>query len=311
MEKTSRVLVTGGRGLVGTSLLEELRERGFSNVTSLTSQTCDLTDLKATARWFEEARPEYVFHLAAHVYGIMGNMRNKGLSFLKNTLINTHVVEGCRLAKVKKVVAMGSGCVYPYPSPGLPLRETMVWQGEPHASEDSYAHSKRAMLAQLNAYHEDYGLPFAFVISANLFGPHDKFDTQFGHVTPALVRKFHEAKESGGKVVVWGDGSARRDFVFVKDVSDALLRIMDGATGAVNLGSGAVHRIRDVVDCLAAHTGLQARVEWDASKPNGQDYRAYDLTKLKATGFEPRYTLHEGLRITYDWYARNATLARK
>jgi GDP-L-fucose synthase len=270
-----------------------------------------LTDLAATKKLFQEERPEFVFHAAAQVYGIMGNMRNKGLSFFKNILINTHVIEAARLVAVKKIVAMGSGCVYPYPSPGLPLREEMVWMGIPHDSENSYAHAKRAMLAQLNAYRENYGLEFAFVISGNLYGPNDKFDSVYGHVTPALVRKFHEAKQVDGRVSVWGDGSARRDFLYSQDVGEALLRIMDGGSSTINMGSGVVSSIKQIVDILSDYTGMGDRVDWDPSKPNGQDYREYNLSKLKALGFTPRFSIESGIRATYDWYAANAAMSRK
>jgi GDP-L-fucose synthase len=272
---------------------------------------CDLLDWQEARRFFLEHRPDYVFHLAARVYGIMGNMRNKGSSYLDNVLINTHTVEAARLAGVRKIVAMGSGCVYPYPPPGVPLTEDMVWSGPPHPSEDSYAHAKRAMLAQLMAYQEQYDLPYAFVISGNLYGPRDKFDPEFGHVTPALVRKFHEARLSGGEVTVWGHGTARRDFTYADDCAHALLCIMQSVQGPVNLGSGSVHAIREIVDGLAEITGLTDRVVWDTSKPDGQDHRAYDLSRLFATGFRPQVPLAEGLRRTYEWYAAEAASARK
>ena len=311
VDRSTRIIVTGGTGLVGTALRAALADAGYANVLALGSRDCDLTDWRATRAFFAEHRCDHLVHLAARVYGIMGNMRNKGLSYLDNVLINTHAIEAARLAGVGKITAMGSGCVYPYPSPGLPLTEDMIWQGPPHESEDSYAHAKRAMYAQLVAYREQYGLPFAFVISGNLYGPHDKFDPEFGHVTPALVRKFHEAKVSGGRVSVWGTGSARRDFTYSGDVARALIAIMAQVEGPVNLGSGRVHAIREIVDTLGVITGLQDRIDWDASKPDGQDYRAYDLSRLFATGFRPQVSLADGLRATYDWYAAESHAARK
>lgn len=307
----SKILVTGARGLVGMNLIEELRKQGYANIVALTSETCDLTNFAQTVDFFKKHAPTHVFHAAAAVYGIMGNMERKGYSYLQNVLINTHVVEACRQASIKKLVAMGSGCVYPYPSPGLPLTEDMVWQGAPHPSEDSYAHAKRAMLAQLNAYKESYGLCSAFVISGNLYGPHDKFDTKHGHVTPSLIRKFYEASKTGDTITIWGDGSAKRDFLFAEDAARALIAIMQHSEGPINMGSGAVNAIRDIVDILAEHTSMQDKVVWDASKPNGQEYRAYDLSKLFETGFRPRFSLMEGLKKTYTWYASHAETARK
>jgi GDP-L-fucose synthase len=310
MEKNSKIIITGGSGLVGTALTTMLCKKGFTNVHPLSSKECDLTDYSATLALFEQEKPEYVYHLAAAVYGIMGNMMNKGSSFLKNTLINLSVVEASRRINVKKITAMGSGCVYPFPSPGLPLSEDMVWLGKPHPSEDSYAHSKRALLAQLNAYNESYATEFAFVISANLYGPNDKFDIEQGHVIPSLVRKFHDAKINDGEVTVWGDGSSKRDFMYSEDAAEALLVIMENLSGPVNLGSGMVHPIRDLVECLTDITDLHGRVRWDRSKPNGQDYRAYDLNKLFDVGFTPKVKLHEGLRRTFNWYADNTSAAR-
>ncbi len=311
MEKKSRILITGGNGLVGYALKKVLNEQGYENVYTPSSKEYDLTNMEQTLKMFAKIKPDYVFHNAARVYGIMGNMKNKGLSYLDNVTINTNVVEASRLFEVKKIVAMGSGCVYPYPSPGLPLQEDMMWMGYPHHSEDSYAISKRAMLAQLNAYKESYDTKFAFVISGNLYGPHDKFDEEFGHVTPALISKFYRAYTQGDDIVVWGDGSAQRDFLFSYDVAQALINIMLHIEGAVNMGSGNVIKIKDIVDALADITGLEDKIKWDATKPNGQDYRAYDLTKLLSTGFDAKYGLAKGLKITWDWFCENQNLIRK
>jgi GDP-L-fucose synthase len=311
MQSNDKILITGGSGLVGKTLKNELIRLGYSHVMTPTSQECNLLDLKTTLRFFEDIQPDYVFHSAAAVYGIMGNMENKGISFLNNTLINTHVIEASRVINVKKIVAMGTGCVYPYPPPALPLTEDLIWKGEPHVSEDSYAHAKRAMLAQLNAYRESYGLNFAFVISGNLYGPQDKFDIHHGHVIPALVRKFYEAKKNKTPVMVWGDGSARRDFLFSEDVARALIIIMEKVDGVVNMGSNTINSIKDIVNVLAQHTTQEDQVKWDASKPNGQEYRAYDLKKLFNAGFSPNMALADGVRLTYDWYVSNVDAARK
>lgn len=311
MEKKSRILITGGNGLVGYALKKVLNEQGYENVYTPSSKEYNLTNMEQTLKMFAKIKPDYVFHNAARVYGIMGNMKNKGLSYLDNVTINTNVVEASRLFEVKKIVAMGSGCVYPYPSPGLPLKEEMVWMGYPHHSEDSYAISKRAMYAHLNAYKESYDTKFAFVISGNLYGPHDKFDEEFGHVTPALISKFYRAYKNGDDIVVWGDGSAQRDFLFSYDVAQALINIMLHIEGAVNMGSGNVIKIKDIVDALADITGLHAKIKWDATKPNGQDYRAYDLTKLQSTGFEAKYNLAKGLKITWEWFCENQNKVRK
>ncbi len=311
MNKDATILITGGNGLVGHALKRSLVNQGYKNIFAPRSSEYDLSNMEQTLKMFANIQPDFVFHNAARVYGIMGNMKNKGLSYLDNVLINTNTIEACRIFNVKKVVAMGSGCVYPYPSPGLPLQEDMIWMGEPHHSEDSYAISKRAMYMHLKSYNESYDTKYAFVISGNLYGPNDKFDEDFGHVTPSLVSKFYRAKESGGKINVWGDGSAQRDFLFAYDVGDALINIMLKIEGPVNMGSGNVIKIKDIVDVLADITGLHDQVEWDSNMPNGQDYRAYDLSKLQSTGFKPKYDLKKGLQETWKWYMVNNSLARK
>lgn len=307
MDKTDRILVTGARGLVGSAVMEDLTAQGYENLVGIGRQECDLMDRAATEACFAKHKPQHVFHAAARVYGIMGNMKNQALSFHENVSINTHVIHAAHLAGTKKVTVMGTGAVYPFPSPRLPLREEDIFLGRPHGAEASYAHAKRAALAMLEAYEEDHGMEWAYVISCNLFGPRDKFDIEFGHVVPALVAKFYHARETGGMVSVWGDGSAQRDFLYVKDCASAVRHIMQGGNGPVNIGGGEVFRIRDIVETLAKVAGMEDRIAWDPSKPNGQDYRAYDLSRLTELGFNPGYSLERGLQETWDWYCSEVT----
>lgn len=310
MNKHDKILVTGAKGLVGSALVEHLKNEGYSNVIEVGRQECDLVDPVSTRHFFEATRPDYVFHAAARVYGIMGNMKNKALSFYDNVMINTNVVDAAQKAGVRKITVMGTGAVYPFPSPGLPLREEMIFLGVPHPAEDSYGHAKRAMLAMLAAYHESYGMEWAYVVSCNLFGPRDKFDTEFGHVVPSLVKKFFDAKQQSEKVVVWGDGSAQRDFMYVKDTARVALAIMENVKGAANIGSGTVYRIRDIVEMLADISGMTGQVVWDSEKPNGQDYRSYDLTKIDSIGFKCQYSIREGLEETWNWYSEQMAKAK-
>jgi len=265
----------------------------------------------ATIKYLQDARPDYVYHLAAKVYGMKGNRDNKGLSFYENVLINTNVVEACRLAGVKKIVAMGSGAVYPYPPPDQFLKEETMWNGFPHESEDSYAIAKRALSSQLDAYKVQYGTEFVFAISGNLYGPHDKFDTDGGHVTPSLVAKFHHAKTTGGRVQVWGTGQAQRDFTFGADMARALIFCMDKGQGSINVGSGFVHKIADVVDILTEITGLQGRVDYTRDNGDGQMFRAYNLVRLQALGYTAQVQLRDGVAQTYAWYEANHASARR
>lgn len=307
MKKTDRILVTGARGLVGSAMMNELSAQGFEDVVGIGRAECDLMDRKSTEAFIGDCKPVHVFHAAARVYGIMGNMENRALSFFENVSINTNVIHASHLAKVQKITVMGTGAVYPFPSPRLPLVEDDIFLGRPHEAEEAYAHAKRAALAMLEAYQFDHGMVWAYVISCNLFGPRDKFDIEFGHVVPSLVAKFHHAKETGNMVSVWGDGSAQRDFLYVKDCVRAVRHIMEAGAGPVNIGGGVVYRIRDVVETLARVTGMEDRLEWDASKPNGQDYRAYDLTRLDKLSFKSAYSLEQGLQETWDWYCKAVT----
>ena len=311
MNKNDKILITGAKGLVGSALVEHLRDEGYVNVTETGRQECDLLSALATRDFFEATKPDYVFHAAARVYGIMGNMKNKALSFYDNVMINTNVVDAAQKVGVRKITVMGTGAVYPYPSPGLPLREEMIFLGVPHPAEDSYGHAKRAMLAMLQAYEESYGLEWAYVVSCNLFGPRDKFDIEFGHVVPSLIKKFYDAKQKGEDVVVWGDGSAQRDFMYVKDTARVGLAIMNNLKGASNIGSGIVYRIRDIVNMIAEITDMQNNVVWDAEKPNGQEYRSYDLTKINAINFKCQYAIRQGLEETWAWYSKQAAAGLK
>ena len=305
MNNNTKVMITGVRGLVGSALLELLKNEGYINIIPVGRQECNLVDQKQTLEFIQDQKPDYIFHSAARVYGIMGNMCNKGLSFYDNAMININVVHGAYLAGIKKLTVMGTGCVYPYPSPSLPLKEEMIFSGRPHASENSYAQAKRAMLAMCEAYQESYDLDWAYIISCNLFGPNDKFDTEFGHVVPSLIKKFYDAKESGGKVVVWGDGTARRDFLYVKDAARASLEIMKNVSGACNMGSGQIYSIRQIVEMIAEITEMEDSIVWDTSKPNGQDYREYDLSKLDSTGYRTHWEIKQGLKETWNWYCEN------
>jgi GDP-L-fucose synthase len=302
LKESDRIIVTGAAGLVGSALVDHLGAQGYENVVGLRRADCDLLNTSATFAEFGRRRPDHVFHAAAKVYGLIGSMKHQGVSFYDNMMINMNVVEASRRAGARKITVMGTGAVYPFPSPGLPLNEDMIFLGRPHPAHAGYANAKLATLAMLEAYEESYGLKWAYVVSGNLFGPRDKFDVEFGNVVPSLIKKFCDAKKSGAKVPVWGDGSAQRDILYVKDAARAALGVMSKLDGVVNMGSGQVYRIRDVVDTLCDLTGMTGRIEWDASKPNGQAYRAYDLTKIHDIGFQPSYSLRAGLEETWNWY---------
>jgi GDP-L-fucose synthase len=303
-----KIVVTGASGLMGRALVAELETTG-AEIVALSSKDADLTDASAAEALFARHRPELVYHLAARVSGIMGNLRTQGQAYLDNARINTNVVEAARRAGARKFVAMGSAAIYS-DIVALPMREEDVWAGPPHASEAGYAHAKRGMLAQLEAYRNQWGLDFAYCISTNLFGPHDRFDEAYGHVLPSLVSKFHRAAREGSAPIVWGSGEPRRDFLYAADAARAMRMIGEGFTGAINLASGTEVSIREVATLLAEIAGC-GDITWDRSKPDGQKLRAYDVTKLRALGFTPAHDLRSGLERTYQWYATHSDRARR
>lgn len=305
-----RILVTGAGGLVGTATRRELEGRGCHDVVGVTSADVDLTDWASTKALFEQVRPEVVFHLAARVYGLLGNLENLGRMYTDNIRLNTNVIEAAQLCGAGKVVAMGSAAIYS-DSVSLPMREGDVWEGPPHSSEAPYAHAKRAMLAQLEAYQTLSGLEFAFVVSTNLYGPNDRFDERWGHVVPSLVSKFHRAVTEGATPVVWGSGRPTRDLLHSFDAARALRLMAEKGEGVINLASGTSYTIRQIVETLAEVSGYSGEVVWDASKPDGQMQRSYDVTVLASLGFEPQWNLFEGLRNTFDWFSSNVVAARR
>lgn len=304
------VLITGAGGVIGQALTQELMAAGYTKVVSATSKDVDLTDQSATEKIFARHRPALVFHLAARVWGIMGNMSNKGVAYLENVRINTNVVDAARLSGAVKIVAMGSTAIYS-DKVVLPMSEDQIWKGAPHHSEAPYAHSKRGMLAQLEAYQDQYGLEFAFGISTNLFGPYDKFDEKFGHVIPSLISKFYRGAELGEPVSVWGTGKAERDFLYSADAALALRLIAEEASGPINVATGTSVTIRHTVETLKEISGYSGEIHWDASKPDGQKLREYDVSRIQALGFTTKFPFEVALQKTYEWYKNNASSARK
>jgi GDP-L-fucose synthase len=296
-----KIWITGGAGMVGSALVSQLRSQGSSDLVFPSSRQLDLLDALQVAAFVEKEKPDIVFHCAAKVGGLGSNLNNHPSMYEDNVLINTNVITACKKIMVKKIVAMGTGAVYPERAIGVFYKESMILEDEPHASEQGYAKAKREMYQALAASELD----FVYVVSCNLYGPNDNYDLQHSHVVPALIRKFHESKENNSSVSVWGDGSAQRDFLYVDDAARALVLMMEKFSGAINMASGYVHSIKEVVQTLSKITGVN-NIEWDSSMPNGQAYRGYELTKLKALGFQPGFSLEQGLRASYEWYVKNS-----
>lgn len=294
-------LVTGASGMLGSALVRRLEQTGQFTVVPLTRRDADLLDAEAVRRAFSSARPDIVFHCAAKVAGLGGNSAFPADFFDENILINTHVVRAARTAGAAKFVGVGTTAIYSDTAP-LPMKESDIWLGPPHHSEVAYGVAKRAMLTQLQAYKKQHGMEYSYGILTNLYGPNDTFDKAYGHVVPSLICKIKEAMDANQPLEVWGDGSPRRDFLYVDDAADALIMIGERGDGPYNIASGSVITIRGLVEALTEASGFNGEVVWATDKPNGQMLRDYDLSSIRAIGFEASVSLHDGLPRTWEWY---------
>ena len=299
-----RALVTGGGGFLGSRLVERLEADGH-DVFVARRRDYDLTSMDAAAQLFDDARPELVFHLAAEVGGIGANRANPGRYWFANLLMGAHVLEQARLRELGKLVVAGTVCSYPKFTP-VPFSEDELWNGYPEETNAPYGVAKKAILVGAQAYREQYGLRTAYLLPANLFGPGDNFDLETSHVIPALIRKMVDSK---GEVVLWGDGSPSREFLYVDDCVDGLVLAAERYDGAepVNLGTGVETTIRDLAESIAELTGFEGEIVWDTSMPNGQPRRSLDASRAaELFGFRARTPLREGLERTIAWYRTQA-----
>jgi GDP-L-fucose synthase len=294
------VLVTGGAGFLGSHLVELLKTRG-EDVFVPRHRDYDLTRYDDTERLLSDARPELVFHLAAEVGGIGANRANPGRYWYANLMMGAHVLELSRLHDVRKLVVAGTVCAYPKFTP-VPFSEDELWNGYPEETNAPYGVAKKSVLVGAQAYREQYGTNAVFLLPANLYGPRDNFDLDTSHVIPALIRKMLDAD---GEVVLWGDGSPTREFLYVTDCAEGLLLAADryDAPEPVNLGTGVETPIRELAETIADLTGFRGEIAWDSSMPNGQPRRQLDASRAqKLFGFKARTSLREGLAETIAWY---------
>ena len=303
-----KVLVTGGGGFLGSYVVERFRVAGDEPVVARRADY-DLTSAEDTARLFADAAPELVVHLAAEVGGIGANRANPGRYWYANLMMGAHVLEQCRSSGVRKLVVAGTVCAYPKFTP-VPFREDDLWEGYPEETNAPYGVAKKSVLVGAQGYREQYGLHTAYLLPANLYGPRDNFDLETSHVIPALIRKMLEGED---EVVLWGDGSPTREFLYVEDAAEAFVlaaeRYDDPAP--VNIGTGAEIAIRELAETIAELTGFDGRIVWDTSMPNGQPRRALDASRAEAAfGFRARTSLRDGLEQTIAWYREQVHAVR-
>ena len=302
-----RVLVTGGGGFLGSHLVERLQADGIEPFVAR-RRDYDLTREADAERLFADARPELVFHLAAEVGGIGANRASPGRYWYANLVMGAHVLEQARLHGAAKVVVAGTVCAYPKFT-SVPFHEDDLWDGYPEETNAPYGVAKKSILVGAQAYRDQYGLDAIFLLPANLYGPRDNFDLEASHVIPALIRKM---VESPGEVVLWGDGSPTREFLYVDDAVQGLLLAAEHYDGAepVNLGTGTEISIRELAGLITELTGFEGEIVWDTSQPNGQPRRALDTSRARELfGFEARTPLREGLERTIAWYREAAPQA--
>ncbi len=300
-----RVVVTGGAGFLGSYVVEKLRQRGVENIFVPRRKDYDLVKIEDVRRMYEDARPDLVIHLAAVVGGIGANRVNPGKYFYENLMMGVQLMDEARLRKIKKFVATGTICAYPKFTP-VPFKEDDLWDGYPEETNAPYGLAKKMMLVQSQAYRQQYDFNSIFLLPVNLYGPRDNFDPQSSHVIPALIRKCVEAIDAkADHITCWGTGSATREFLHAEDCSEGLVLAAEEyeKSDPVNLGAGFEISIKDLTEKIVALTGFTGRIEWDASKPDGQPRRCLDTSRAENEfGFRARIGFEEGLRQTIDWY---------
>lgn len=303
--RSGRIFVAGHRGLVGSSLVRALHEKGYSNILTCSREQLDLTKAVEVERYFAVEKPEYLIIAAARVGGIVAN-ESRPVDFLRdNLLIQTNLLDAAHRFGVTKTVFLGSSCIYPRMAP-QPITEDALLTGPLEPTNQWYAIAKIAGIRLAQAYHQQYGMRVISLMPTNLYGPGDNFDPLSSHVLPALLRKFHEAKAASLPVVsVWGTGSPRREFLHVDDLADAVLVLLQNyeSPEIINVGAGKDISIRELSSLIQQIVGYQGSVEFDTSRPDGTPRKVLDMSRMTALGWSPRVGLREGIAETYRWFA--------
>jgi GDP-L-fucose synthase len=323
MENDAKIYVAGHKGLVGSSIVKRLLKEGYHNLITRSLEELDLTRQLEVETFFKEEQPEYVFLAAAKVGGILANSTYPAEFIYQNIAIQNNIIHSSWNAGVKRLLFLGSSCIYPKEC-SQPMKEEYLLTGPLEATNEPYAIAKIAGIKTCQSYNRQYGTHYMAVMPTNLFGPNDNFDLEKSHVLPALLRKFHEAKvkssEEGQRqtVEIWGTGKPRREFLYVKDLSDACLYIMNldtnlyesmlggDQTPLINIGFGKDISIRELASLIQNTVGFEGDVRFDTSKPDGAMQKLMDNSKIKKLGWEPRTSLREGIRKTYEWCLKHS-----
>ncbi len=306
MEKNAKIYVAGHRGLVGSAILRALQAAGYENFILRTREELNLLDSARVHAFFEKEKPDYVFLAAAKVGGIMANNTYPADFIYENLTVQTNVIHAAFQSKVKKLLFLGSSCIYPRLAP-QPIKEEYFLTGPLEPTNEPYAVAKIAGIMTCQSYNRQYGTDFISVMPTNLYGPNDNFDLENSHVLPALIRKFHEAETSGKKeIALWGTGSARREFLHVDDAARACVFLMENydKSEIINIGTGEDISIKELAELIARIAGFSGKIKWDATKPDGMPRKLLNVGKLHALGWKHSIPLAQGIKQTYDWYRK-------
>lgn len=308
IKKNSKIFVAGGQsGLVGTAIVRSLNRNGFKNIIVKTRKQLDLLNPDQVERFFSRNKPEYVFLAAAKVGGIMANKTYKAEFIYDNLMIQSNVIHNSWKYGVKKLLFLGSSCIYPKLAK-QPIKEEYLMTGHLEETNDAYAVAKIAGIKMCQSYNEQYKTNFISAMPTNLYGPNDNFDLKDSHVLPALIRRFHEAKiNNKASLTLWGTGSSYREFLYVDDMADACVFLMKNYNGSeiINVGTGKDLTIKSLAQIVKKIVGFKGRIEWDSSKPNGTPKKQLDVKRLFHMGWRPKITLEKGIMNQYSWYLDN------
>lgn len=307
MEKSSKIYIAGHRGMVGSAIVRRLEENGYTNIICRTSTELDLRNQAAVEKFFEEEKPEYVFLAAAKVGGIHANNTYPAEFIYDNLMIETNIINSSYKNKVKKLLFLGSSCIYPKFAQ-QPIKEEYLLTGSLEETNEAYAIAKITGIELCKFYRRQYGCDFISAMPTNLYGINDNFNLETSHVMPALIRKFHEAKINNSKeVVMWGTGKPRREFMYVDDLADSLIHLMLNYSNEihVNLGTGEDIEIGELANLIKKIVGYEGKIVNDLSKPDGTPRKLLDVTRLNSTGFKHKVELKDGIERVYEWFLQN------